>query len=175
MTTTKRIKRAKPDPELLKLADSLLANYTKPEDLIGENGLLKQLTKMLVERALEVEMTDHLGHGKSGEVTNDTANCCWTFNRTHRAWKELCLAASAGRTAGRGIDLATRRPLDGRMAQPLCAGSACGSGPGWRRCEPGRLSGACANTPQTLALNKFGRKELATTLDLSTAGFKSTG
>lgn len=74
MTVAMRNKRAKPDPELLKLADSLLANYKKPEDLIGENGLLKQLTKMLVERALEVEMTDHLGHGKSGEVTNDTAN-----------------------------------------------------------------------------------------------------
>ena len=74
MTVVKRNKRAKPDPELLKLADSLLANYQKPEDLIGENGLLKQLTKMLVERALEVEMTDHLGHGKSGEVTNGTAN-----------------------------------------------------------------------------------------------------
>ena len=74
MTVAKRNKRAKPDPELLKLADSLLANYKKPEDLIGENGLLKQLTKMLVERALEVEMTDHLGHDKSGEVTNDTAN-----------------------------------------------------------------------------------------------------
>jgi len=74
MTYVKRTKRAKPDPELVKLADSLLANYTKPEDLIGENGLLKQLTKMLVERALEVEMTDHLGHGKSGEVIDDTAN-----------------------------------------------------------------------------------------------------
>ena len=74
MTVAMRNKRAKPDPELLKLADSLLANYKKPEDLIGENGLLKQFTKMLVERALEVEMTDHLGHGKSGEVTNDTAN-----------------------------------------------------------------------------------------------------
>lgn len=36
------------------------------EDLIGENGLLKQLTKILVERALEVEMTNHLGHDKSG-------------------------------------------------------------------------------------------------------------
>ena len=34
------------------LIDSLLANYKKPEDLIGENGLLKQLTKALVERAL---------------------------------------------------------------------------------------------------------------------------
>ena len=34
------------------LIDSLLADYKKPEDLIGENGLLKQLTKLLVERAL---------------------------------------------------------------------------------------------------------------------------
>ncbi len=74
MTVAKRTKRAKPDPELVKLADSLLANYQKPEDLIGENGLLKQLTKMLVERALEAEMTEHLGHDKSGTVANDTAN-----------------------------------------------------------------------------------------------------
>lgn len=63
MTVVKRTKRAKPDPELVKLADSLLINYKKPEDLIGENGLLKQLTKMLVERALEAEMT---GRGRDG-------------------------------------------------------------------------------------------------------------
>ena len=46
------------------LLDRLFADfkYTKPEDLIGENGLLKQLTKGLVERALQAEMTDHLGH-----------------------------------------------------------------------------------------------------------------
>lgn len=74
MTVVKRNKRIPPDPELVKLADSLLANYKKPEDLIGENGLLKQLTKMLVERALEVEMTDHLGHGKSESVSNESAN-----------------------------------------------------------------------------------------------------
>jgi putative transposase len=42
--------------------DSLLADYKKPEDLIGEHGLLKQLTKRLVERALEAEMAEHLGH-----------------------------------------------------------------------------------------------------------------
>ena len=74
MTVAKRNKRVKPDPELVKLADSLLANYQKPEDLIGENGLLKQLTKMLVERALESEMSEHLGHGKSEAVTNATGN-----------------------------------------------------------------------------------------------------
>lgn len=74
MTEAKRSKRVKPDPELLKLADALLVNYRKPEDLIGENGLLKQLTKMIVERALETEMTEHLGHDKSGAVTNGTSN-----------------------------------------------------------------------------------------------------
>jgi hypothetical protein len=63
------------------LLDSLLAEYRKPEDLIGENGLLKHLTKLLVERALEAEMADHLGHGKNKPVANPTGN---TRNgRTH--------------------------------------------------------------------------------------------
>jgi putative transposase len=39
------------------LIDQLLAGYKKPEDLIGENGLLKQLTKRLLERALEAALT----------------------------------------------------------------------------------------------------------------------
>jgi putative transposase len=43
------------------LIDSLLANYQKPEDIIGESGLLKQLTKALIERALQAEMAQHLG------------------------------------------------------------------------------------------------------------------
>jgi len=56
------------------LIDGLLANYKKPEDLIGENGLLKQLTKALVERALEAEMAEHLGHDKNEPVRNATGN-----------------------------------------------------------------------------------------------------
>jgi len=44
----------------LKLIDQLLGDYKKPEDIIGENGLLKQLTKALLERAMQAEMTDHL-------------------------------------------------------------------------------------------------------------------
>jgi len=56
------------------LLDSLLADYRKPEDLIGENGLLKQLTKLLVEKALEAEMADHLGHGKNEPVENLSGN-----------------------------------------------------------------------------------------------------
>ncbi|MBL1262678.1 IS256 family transposase [Methylomicrobium sp. RS1] len=56
------------------LLDTLLSGYQKPEDLIGENGLLKQLTKALVERALEAEMTEHLGHAKHEPVTNAVGN-----------------------------------------------------------------------------------------------------
>ena len=56
------------------LIDRLLADYKKPEDLIGENGLLKQFTKRLVERALEAEMAEHLGHGKNEPVANPKGN-----------------------------------------------------------------------------------------------------
>lgn len=48
-------------PELL---DELLKDYAKPEDLVGEGGLLKQLTKALVERCLETEMDVHLNNPK---------------------------------------------------------------------------------------------------------------
>ena len=47
-----------------KLLDELLNEYEKPEDLLGDDGLLHQLTKALVERALEGEMTHHLGYRK---------------------------------------------------------------------------------------------------------------
>ena len=56
------------------LLSSLLANYKKPEDLIGQNGLLKQLTKLLVEKALDAEMTQHLGHDKHEVVANAAGN-----------------------------------------------------------------------------------------------------
>ena len=59
------------------LLDDLMKNYKKPEDLIGENGLLKQLTKALVERAMQAEMTDHLGfekHAPAGKKSGNSRN-----------------------------------------------------------------------------------------------------
>jgi putative transposase len=44
--------------------DELIKDYKKPEDLIGERGLLKQLTKALLERAMGAELTQHLGYEK---------------------------------------------------------------------------------------------------------------
>jgi putative transposase len=49
------------------LIDELLAGARSEEEIVGAGGLLSQLTKRLVERAMDVELTDHLGyeHGQS--------------------------------------------------------------------------------------------------------------
>jgi len=57
-----------------KLLDELMKDYKNPEDLLGENGLLKQLTKALLEKALEGEMTHHLGYPKWSPAGRNTGN-----------------------------------------------------------------------------------------------------
>lgn len=52
----------------------MTADYQKPEDLLGEHGLLKQLAKAVVERALQAEMAAHFGHGKHEAVANPAGN-----------------------------------------------------------------------------------------------------
>jgi putative transposase len=56
------------------LIDNLLKDYKKPADLIGENGLLKQLTKQLLERAMAAEMTEHVGYDKNDAIGNNSGN-----------------------------------------------------------------------------------------------------
>ena len=57
-----------------RLIDKLLADYKKPEDIIGEDGLLKQLTKALLERAMQAEMTEHLGYAKHHPAGHNSGN-----------------------------------------------------------------------------------------------------
>ena len=57
-----------------KLIDQLLDGHSSPEDLLGENGLLKQLTKRVAERALEAEMEEHLGYEKHEAKGKNTGN-----------------------------------------------------------------------------------------------------
>jgi len=56
------------------LLDILMKDYKKPEDLIGENGLLKQLTKRLLERAMQTELTEHLGYEKHAPTGKNSGN-----------------------------------------------------------------------------------------------------
>jgi putative transposase len=56
------------------LIDKLLVEYKGPEDLIGEQGLLKRLTKALVECAMHAELTHHLGYEKHDASDRGSGN-----------------------------------------------------------------------------------------------------
>ena len=49
-------------PELI---DELLKEYRNPEDLMGEGGIFKQLTKALIERCLSAELDTHLAEERA--------------------------------------------------------------------------------------------------------------
>ena len=62
------MRRKKQDPHRNdELLDELLSDCQSPEEILGESGLLKQLTKRLVERALAGELTHHLNPSAAPE------------------------------------------------------------------------------------------------------------
>ena len=79
-TLREMVKR--PDGERIpdEVIDQLLAGAETEQEIAGPGGLLAQLTKRLVERAMEVELTDHLGYephqeppGGAGNTRNGTS------------------------------------------------------------------------------------------------------
>jgi putative transposase len=64
------IRKALPD----EVIDELLAGARSEEEIVGPGGLLSQLTQRLVERALEVELTDHLGYDPHREPPGGAGN-----------------------------------------------------------------------------------------------------
>jgi putative transposase len=60
-----------------KLIDNLLKDYKTPEEILGDHGLLKQLTKAVLERAMQAELTTHLGYepyDASGDNSGNSRN-----------------------------------------------------------------------------------------------------
>ena len=56
------------------MIDELLAGASTEEEIVGPGGLLAQLSKRLVERAMEVELTDHLGYEPHQEPPGGAGN-----------------------------------------------------------------------------------------------------
>lgn len=72
-------RRKMPKTRADELLDELLQDYSTPEEILGHNGLLKQLTKRMVERALQAELTHHLSQAPEpaleGETTQGRNSC----------------------------------------------------------------------------------------------------
>ena len=58
-------------PELI---DELLQECANPREVLAEGGLIKQLTKAIIERCLETELEAHLGYPKHGRRETSTGN-----------------------------------------------------------------------------------------------------
>ena len=72
--TNKRKDKPEPTAEQ-KVAEELVARAREQGlSLTGPDGLLKQLTKTVLETALNQELTEHLGHDKHGPAGNETGN-----------------------------------------------------------------------------------------------------
>ncbi len=57
------------------LLDELLKDFKgNAKDLLGQHGLIKQITKRALESALEGEMTDHLGYEPNGPTGKNSGN-----------------------------------------------------------------------------------------------------
>ena len=56
------------------LLDELLKGCKRPEDLLGDAGLMKELKARLMERMLGAELTAHLGYEAGAEPPPDQAN-----------------------------------------------------------------------------------------------------
>ena len=93
-----------------KLIDQLLAEHGyRLEDIAGEKGLLKQLTKALVERAMQAEMTNHLGYEKHDPAGYKSGN-----SRNGKSHKKL--TGEFGE-----IDLETPRDREGTFEPKIVA------------------------------------------------------
>jgi putative transposase len=94
------------EKELNALLDSLIKGKSA-EEILGESGLLKELTKRLVERALEGEMNAHLGYEKHASEGRNGGN-----SRNGRGRKRL----KTGRTE---VDVEVPRDRQGTFKPQL--------------------------------------------------------
>jgi putative transposase len=85
-----------------KLIDELIAGKT-PEEIVGEGGLLQALTKRVYERALEGEMTHHLGYPPKAPEGRNTGN-----SRNGKSTKTV-------KTGTEDIDLSIPRDRNGQF------------------------------------------------------------
>jgi putative transposase len=69
-------KKIKPEPSAEELAAAEMVRRAREQglSLTGPDGLLKQLTKTVLETALSQEMTEHLGHDKNGRADPQSGN-----------------------------------------------------------------------------------------------------
>ena len=74
--TLETVTKKKPEPTAEQVTAEELVRRAREQglSLTGPDGLLKQLTKVVIETALDQELTEHLGHEKNTPAGNPSGN-----------------------------------------------------------------------------------------------------
>ena len=68
-------KREKKEKDILdQILDTIDFKGLTQDEVVGQGGLIKQLTGKILQRALEAEMTEHLGYEKNSNAGDHSGN-----------------------------------------------------------------------------------------------------
>src|SRR6516164_3578155 len=119
------------------IIEELLQGYSSPQDLLGEEGLFKELKKRLLERALGAELSEHLGYEKGDPAGRGSGNSCNGYYEQDGNWRRWCdrdCGSARPQQQLRAADRRERANPPGRFRrshyQPLCAWSVGSRDPG---------------------------------------------
>ena len=114
----------------------LLQGYTSPEDLLGDEGLFKELKKRLLERALGAELSEHLGYEKGDPAGRGSGN-------SRNGYSSKTVIGDDGT-----IEIAVPRDRQGSFAPQIVAKSLPRRRPGDRPGSTGSTIASSASTPE---------------------------
>lgn len=89
----RRIEKTRAD----ELLDELLEDYQGPEAILGKDGLLKQLSKRLVERALQAELSHHLNHEQQSDNVQVASQVEQTGHNSRNGYSHKTVQGDLGR------------------------------------------------------------------------------
>src|SRR3954447_17994259 len=87
--------------------EELLEGYSSPEDLLGEEGLFKELKKRLLERALGAELSEHLVYEKGDPAGRGSGN-------SRNGYSSKTVLGDDG-----AVEIAVPRDRNGSFAAPI--------------------------------------------------------
>ena len=95
------------------LLDELIGELKNPEEFYGKSGLIAELTRAITERALEGELTHHLGYLKNSSAGNNSGN-----SRNGKTSKTV-----KGKNGELSIDVPPRKSGETVVLNPNLSGS----------------------------------------------------
>jgi len=82
-----RKKKEKEKDILDQILDTIDFKGLTQDEVVGHDGLIKQLTGKILQRALEAEMTEHLGYEKNSTAGDNSGNSRTDIQKKLSSWR----------------------------------------------------------------------------------------